>query len=432
MTNTRLSTVCALLALAFSLTAQAQEAVTGPRLQVDTREIDFGEIVQGAVVEHTVQLRNAGTEPLLITRATASCDCTVGKFPTEPIAPGEAGELVLVFDSTTKRGMQKFEILVYSNDPTQQDRSRFCTLLTLMGEVRSLYQARPGGAFFGEFVPGGEAVTRTITVVGRDEAKGGFSARIVGELPDYLRAEVQPWSKGSRKGVQVAVTLLPTVPRGEMSHVLQLETSVELQPKLQLPLIAIVTGKYHGPDFVQMLRVPRGTEVERRVPIERRDGETGFHVVGIDADERLLSVRQEPISAERLDLVMTLSAQAPPGVFATVVRVHIEDPAFPLLEIPVFGHVVAQVQLDPPALLLHPASKSPVPLTVRGGRVLGVRGPAGLIGEVVADGSDGPARIDVRIDLSQGKPPQQFMLVVETDVPGEGTVEVPVRLMPWD
>ena len=50
------------------LLQQPASSAVGPRIQADVREVDFGEVVKGDVVEGRFELRNRGDEMLNIVR----------------------------------------------------------------------------------------------------------------------------------------------------------------------------------------------------------------------------------------------------------------------------------------------------------------------------------------------------------------------------
>ena len=95
----------------------AASVPSGPTttMQFMEEEYNFGTINQGEVVSHTFKFKNTGSEPLIITDAKATCGCTVPKKPTEPIAPGETGELVVEFNSAGKSGAQTKQVTVTAN-----------------------------------------------------------------------------------------------------------------------------------------------------------------------------------------------------------------------------------------------------------------------------------------------------------------------------
>lgn len=95
----------ATMLLLFVSLAVAQEAeqneTGGPVMTFETTEIDYGTIEQGADPYRVFKFTNTGTDPLIIEGAKGSCGCTVPTYPTDPIAPGESGEIKVRYD--TKR-----------------------------------------------------------------------------------------------------------------------------------------------------------------------------------------------------------------------------------------------------------------------------------------------------------------------------------------
>jgi hypothetical protein len=60
-----------LVLLLFAGTLSAQE-LKGPRIEVKQEKYDIGNVVQGTPAEHVFQIRNTGTEPLVIERVQPS------------------------------------------------------------------------------------------------------------------------------------------------------------------------------------------------------------------------------------------------------------------------------------------------------------------------------------------------------------------------
>ncbi len=87
----------------------------GPKIQFDKTEHDFGIIMQGEKVSYTFKYKNIGNADLIIKDATASCGCTVPHYSKEPIAPGETGEIEVIFNSENRTGRQTKTITVWSN-----------------------------------------------------------------------------------------------------------------------------------------------------------------------------------------------------------------------------------------------------------------------------------------------------------------------------
>lgn len=111
----KLGFVLTLFAFALVFQANAQDQASGPVITFKETSIDFGDIVQGAKVEHTFVLTNSGTAPLVISNVAATCGCTVPSWPKEPVAPGKSAEIKVSFNSTGKIGKQNSVVRIYSN-----------------------------------------------------------------------------------------------------------------------------------------------------------------------------------------------------------------------------------------------------------------------------------------------------------------------------
>jgi hypothetical protein len=102
-----------------------------PIIQFDKTEHDFGIILQGEKVSYTFKYKNIGNSDLIINNAKASCGCTVPHFSREPIAPGQSGEIEVVFDSGNRSGRQTKNITVWSNcQPNQTILKIFTEIVT--------------------------------------------------------------------------------------------------------------------------------------------------------------------------------------------------------------------------------------------------------------------------------------------------------------
>ena len=86
-----------------------------PKFTFDQEEHNFGQIRDGDVVSHTFRFTNTGEAPLIISKATAACGCTVPQWPKQPIPAGGSGEIQVQFDSSNKPGMQNKVVTITAN-----------------------------------------------------------------------------------------------------------------------------------------------------------------------------------------------------------------------------------------------------------------------------------------------------------------------------
>jgi len=99
------------------------------KIEFEETEYNFGQIIQGQVVEHVFKFRNTGDNDLLITDAKGSCGCTVPEYPKTPIKPGEQSEVRVKFDSSGKNDHQEKTVTIIAN--TQPN----VTTLKITGDV---------------------------------------------------------------------------------------------------------------------------------------------------------------------------------------------------------------------------------------------------------------------------------------------------------
>lgn len=71
----------------------------GPKIVVEPKSWDFGEVEFGKVVEKEFLLKNEGSEILEISRVSTSCGCTKAKVDKEKLEPGEEEKLLVTYDA---------------------------------------------------------------------------------------------------------------------------------------------------------------------------------------------------------------------------------------------------------------------------------------------------------------------------------------------
>lgn len=99
------------------------------KFEFEELEYNFGEIIEGQVVEHVFKFKNTGDNDLLINDAKGSCGCTVPEYPKTPIRPGETSEVRVKFDSTNKHDHIEKTVTLYANTNPN------VTTLKISGEV---------------------------------------------------------------------------------------------------------------------------------------------------------------------------------------------------------------------------------------------------------------------------------------------------------
>ncbi len=93
----------------------AVDTPTDVQMDFDAIVWDFGQIIQGDVVDYAFEFMNSGSDPLIISEAKGSCGCTVPEWPKAPIISGEKGTINVKFDSKGKKGKQNKRVTLITN-----------------------------------------------------------------------------------------------------------------------------------------------------------------------------------------------------------------------------------------------------------------------------------------------------------------------------
>ncbi len=120
--------------------APAEEATTpqdGPKIVFETDVIDYGTIEQDSDPYRFFKFTNTGNEALVITHAKGSCGCTVPTYPTEPIMPGESGEIKVRY-ATNRVGPFTKRVTLTTNASEEK------IVLTIKGKVLKKEEAPEG------------------------------------------------------------------------------------------------------------------------------------------------------------------------------------------------------------------------------------------------------------------------------------------------
>ena len=71
----------------------------GSQLSLEEELFDFGSVIDGAIVEHTFLLTNAGDASLTIWHVSHTCGCTTYHLPKWELAPGKSVDITVRFNA---------------------------------------------------------------------------------------------------------------------------------------------------------------------------------------------------------------------------------------------------------------------------------------------------------------------------------------------
>lgn len=115
--------------LVISVSAQEKQVTenvqdpNAPVMEFEQEIIDYGRIALNSDGVRVFKFKNTGKSALVIKNIKSSCGCTVPKKPTEPIMPGNTGEIEVKYATNKPGGFSKM-ITVYSNASEPMKRLR--------------------------------------------------------------------------------------------------------------------------------------------------------------------------------------------------------------------------------------------------------------------------------------------------------------------
>lgn len=113
-------TLAILTMLAAFLPSYAEEGTA--YLSFDRKIHNLGKIERGMIATDTVRITNTGSEPLMILKVSADCNCTTTDYTKDPIPPGGMGFISVEFDSKNKElGKFRRNVRVKSNAKNRRE-----------------------------------------------------------------------------------------------------------------------------------------------------------------------------------------------------------------------------------------------------------------------------------------------------------------------
>lgn len=225
---------------------------------------------------------------------------------------------------------------------------------------------------------------------------------------------------------------------GHQSKVVTIDSNDPENPQYQLRLMgeALAAIKVQ-PERLMFGQVSAGQESILEVELEGLP-ETSFSIQSIDPGHEGITVEQETLDENRkYRLSITLAAPAAPGNVNAVVRVNTDNPARPVISIPVFAEVKGSIVFAPPEITLS-AKASETPLTryiiLRSGsdtrfEITGIETPDPAMTTGVFPFGDHGQR--VQIDNITASPELNGKeIVIRTNTDHTPEIRVPLRVQP--
>lgn len=413
-----------------------------PRLFVEKRTKELGALLEGDIVTVSWTLENRGTADLTIDRTNAACGCTVVKLRDEEkvIKPGGSLDLKVEFNTTGRYGEQNKEINVFSNDPLEPTLK-----LGFQSQVEQLYSADPTSVVNLRVLRRGETGQKPLELLpvgGRGELT---ITQIDVEGGGVIAVKSEPFEKNGQKGARVFFTLSDGAALGPISETATVKFRVgDLEREKAFSIRGEIVG--------DLTWLPKVVDATRQASVA---GKSLAPVKVSSTDERpfrilkasggpLISVNVAPGKTAKTgteySVQVSLSEDAQPGPFGTMLRIETDSLDQPVVEVPVYGIIAPKVEIEPSTVLLRKdgteaGTRRRLRIKTSDASRLGVQSvecdsPALSVAIDAASSARYSHLVYIEAMLTGTLTPgtHQSTIRVATDVPGAEKIEIPVRI----
>jgi hypothetical protein len=88
-----------------------------PKIEFDSRSIDFGTVVEGTICKHRFYYKNTGNQPFIISDVSVTCGCTVPQWSRNPLQSGDTASIYIEFSTHNKLGNVAKGVNLMTNCP---------------------------------------------------------------------------------------------------------------------------------------------------------------------------------------------------------------------------------------------------------------------------------------------------------------------------
>lgn len=103
----------------------SSSALAQAKVEIKDAKKNFGFVKKGEVVKVNYEVKNIGTEPLIITDIEIGCSCTTSEYDKKPIPPGQTTTVTIIFDTHTVYDRQDRTVLLKTNDKSSPHKLRY-------------------------------------------------------------------------------------------------------------------------------------------------------------------------------------------------------------------------------------------------------------------------------------------------------------------
>lgn len=232
----------------------AADDAAGPRAETAETEYAFGTIGTGQTGSHEFTIRNAGREPLTLTKGATSCTCTISDFErseggdpdgAKSVAPGGVTKVKVQWKGKGGGGPFRQQATIFTNDQRRPE-----VVFVVEGRVVPTWKAVPEAVVFSRLsaTTGDRAVVRIYTF--GSEPPSAVEATIDHpQAAQFFSLATAPMAAaefaeepGATGGLNLTIEIKPGLPLGPLRHTIALSFRMPDAVTAELPFEGVVAG----------------------------------------------------------------------------------------------------------------------------------------------------------------------------------------------
>ena len=408
-------------------------AVAAPKIRVEPEALDFGAMQAGTQAEKTVVIFNDGDSPLIVLRGKTTCGCTTidvpeGEFGSIP--PGKSKNATVRFDTTDRTGTQSAVVAITTNDP-----ERPAVTINVTANIETLTILRPPKGLAWQQAPRGEEIRRTVVIV-PGEATHEIELIEIASDQASLTPKAVKVTRNGQQMIDVKFVLAKDAPLGEMFATVTASVRVESEETtVKIPANGIVVGDVIVTPLeiaATQSRMARGAKIGEVLVRSSRGGRAP-DIVGVQAVGPVRAELDQMQGEDLRKISVFVADNAVAGACSATVYVMTTAGDSPVANVPVYFSVGSAIQAVPDVIMLNATRATQrielrcetSAFTIKKASSGSERIKATIVTAKCEDNSK-PAVIEVSIAESIETAARGALLSIETDLPGDELVSVPV------
>ncbi len=307
----------------------------GPKLVVEEKVIDLGEVPQGVVKDVKFELRNEGSGPLTVKSVRPTCGCTVVDFDKE-IPAGGTGSVRAKLDTTGFKGAISKSVLVMTDDLSVP-----IVTLAIKAIVKPYIDVMPRALVRFNALQK-EKAEQKVVLVGT-ERSGAFTVTGVKSESDALEVSYRALGDGEKiegrsdTQYEVVIRLVEDAPVGPISSVVKVMTTAPEAKVVEIKVFGVLRALLRvTPPELQFGAVEAVQAPGRNLIIVNNRLGTSVEITEAVIDDPAFTAEIMPIDkGKRYQVTVSIKRDASIGVKDAVLVLKTTDPDTPELRVPV-------------------------------------------------------------------------------------------------